>query len=72
MLGDQLATDILAAQNAGIRGILIETGVPFATSSQFKRTMSSDHLEANLLLPNNLLLCYVLCKRSLDITCSLA
>ncbi|WP_458793004.1 HAD-IIA family hydrolase [Yoonia sp. MH D7] len=28
MLGDQLGTDILAAQNAGIRGILIETGVP--------------------------------------------
>lgn len=28
MLGDQLDTDILAAQNAGVRGVLLETGVP--------------------------------------------
>lgn len=28
MLGDQLDTDILAAQSAGVRGVLVETGIP--------------------------------------------
>ncbi len=33
MLGDQLETDILAARNAGIRGVLLETGVPIKHGS---------------------------------------
>ena len=35
MLGDQLATDIACARNAGVRGVLVETGVPFDPQSPF-------------------------------------
>lgn len=33
MLGDQLDTDILAARNAGVRGVFLETGVPINPAS---------------------------------------
>lgn len=36
MLGDQLETDILAAQNAGIRSVLVETGVPTNPASPIR------------------------------------
>ncbi|WDQ98832.1 HAD-IIA family hydrolase [Devosia sp. J2-20] len=36
MLGDQLDTDILAAQRAGVRGVFVETGVPINPRSAVK------------------------------------
>ena len=44
MLGDQLETDILAARNAGVRGVLVETGVPPDPGS----TVRPDFLLASL------------------------
>lgn len=44
MLGDQLDTDILAAHNAGVRGVFLETGVPINRAS----SVSPDFLLASL------------------------
>ncbi len=37
MLGDRLETDILGAQRAGVKTILVTTGIDNETSSQLKR-----------------------------------
>lgn len=44
MLGDQLETDILAARNAGVRGVLLETGVPPDPSSAVRPDFLLAHL----------------------------
>ncbi|MFC3703565.1 HAD hydrolase-like protein [Devosia honganensis] len=40
MLGDQLDTDILAGQRAGVRSVFVETGVPLNPKS----TVRTDYL----------------------------
>jgi ribonucleotide monophosphatase NagD (HAD superfamily) len=37
MLGDRLETDILGGQRAGVKTILVTTGIDNETSSQLKR-----------------------------------
>lgn len=44
MLGDQIETDILAARNAGVRSILLETGVPAKGTA----STSADYVLHNL------------------------
>lgn len=51
MLGDQIDTDILAAHNAGVRSVLLETGVPPRGTPKIQPDFVLDNLGVNKPVP---------------------